>query len=609
MGRYGALSQGADSMQIVKIELQNFRSHRSTKLDLGELTMVSGQNNSGKSTIADAIEFALTGRCRGTDEGGKGAASLIATGEKQAAVTIELRSKQAQKGDNARLTRTVTPRGVSVELTHGKRTYIGAQVQEFLDEHGYDKDVLTAALRVGRFFDLRAGDQKELLATLLKPDAVKMPEDLLQDLIGFGAPVDAEELTLEELREIHDSAVATRAECSAVLKVIGEPVAPQWEPGAPKLADVNKQLGDLRRQQNAKIAEQTRIADKWDGENQRRLELPQIIKGAKTFILDEETEQKAIASLAHETERTAAAAALTEINRRVLETEKELKKPVPEKCPTCGAAFDGEAHYDRLHASLKADRSRIPALTDKLNAYYESGQARDMLRQHRTAATDLERHEKELKALGVATELPMEVEALQKEIDALEERIEKGQAVASKLSALQNAQDTYEVAMKEHRTREEQREAADKVAKWAGPNGAQAQITDGKLPAFVNAINKTLEAFGYGCNIEMEPYRISVRRVGGDQSFELALLSESELWRFSMGFQSALAKASGVNLAVFDRADVLISDNRETALRTLASAGLDQAIVIASTEAKPKLPPIFTVFNLTLSNDGQTQVD
>jgi len=39
--------------------------------------MCVGQNYSGKSTILDAICYALKGVCRGTDEGGRGADKLV----------------------------------------------------------------------------------------------------------------------------------------------------------------------------------------------------------------------------------------------------------------------------------------------------------------------------------------------------------------------------------------------------------------------------------------------------------------------------------------------------------------------------------------------------
>lgn len=75
--------QGSSTTQgptIVGLETENFRTYGHRKLDLrGEfrIHVVHGQNGSGKSSIAEAIEFAITGRLRRLgDTGGKYAETL-----------------------------------------------------------------------------------------------------------------------------------------------------------------------------------------------------------------------------------------------------------------------------------------------------------------------------------------------------------------------------------------------------------------------------------------------------------------------------------------------------------------------------------------------------
>ena len=49
-------------MQITKLKIRNFRSIKSLDIELGDTTVLIGQNNAGKSAILDAIRIVLTRR-------------------------------------------------------------------------------------------------------------------------------------------------------------------------------------------------------------------------------------------------------------------------------------------------------------------------------------------------------------------------------------------------------------------------------------------------------------------------------------------------------------------------------------------------------------------
>ena len=46
-------------MYITKLELQNFRSFEHETIELDDITVFVGENNTGKSTIMDAIKFVI----------------------------------------------------------------------------------------------------------------------------------------------------------------------------------------------------------------------------------------------------------------------------------------------------------------------------------------------------------------------------------------------------------------------------------------------------------------------------------------------------------------------------------------------------------------------
>ncbi len=49
-------------MRITRIHIENFRSIRNLEMDLGDATVLIGQNNAGKTAILDAVRIVLTRR-------------------------------------------------------------------------------------------------------------------------------------------------------------------------------------------------------------------------------------------------------------------------------------------------------------------------------------------------------------------------------------------------------------------------------------------------------------------------------------------------------------------------------------------------------------------
>ena len=83
-------------MHIKSLTLKNIRSYAEQKITFPQgIVLLSGDIGSGKSTILQAIEFALFGAQRGVLD----ASTLLRHGEKHAEVTLDL--------DNIKITRTV----------------------------------------------------------------------------------------------------------------------------------------------------------------------------------------------------------------------------------------------------------------------------------------------------------------------------------------------------------------------------------------------------------------------------------------------------------------------------------------------------------------------
>jgi len=54
-------------MQITGLRLTNWLTHRSLTLSFPPMILIAGPNDSGKSSVADAISFAITGTLRRVD--------------------------------------------------------------------------------------------------------------------------------------------------------------------------------------------------------------------------------------------------------------------------------------------------------------------------------------------------------------------------------------------------------------------------------------------------------------------------------------------------------------------------------------------------------------
>ena len=82
-------------MKIDSITLQNFRcfEHLDLKLDK-PINFIFGPNASGKSTIAEAMEVALTGRCNGVNSNWRDRVALVWHGADQFKVELELNGEK-----------------------------------------------------------------------------------------------------------------------------------------------------------------------------------------------------------------------------------------------------------------------------------------------------------------------------------------------------------------------------------------------------------------------------------------------------------------------------------------------------------------------------------
>jgi DNA repair exonuclease SbcCD ATPase subunit len=143
-------------MKIKSLHLVNFRIYEEIVIELADINIFSGDNGGGKTTIREAIEFLLTGRCQWTDARGVGKEELIRTGAAELMVEADI--------EGIGLVRRSIPGGLSIEGWTGT----SADQQKILFQQlGADADTITAVLNSTYFLALEDAEQANMIFNLM----------------------------------------------------------------------------------------------------------------------------------------------------------------------------------------------------------------------------------------------------------------------------------------------------------------------------------------------------------------------------------------------------------------------------------------------------------
>lgn len=140
-------------MKISNIKLINFRSHRMSEISFDkDINFVFGSNGSGKTSILEAISWALLGRNSRTDKRGAGSNRLITKGEGRSMVELEV-------DEVGKITRSI-PHSLEVEGVEGNKT---EKQNAILEGIGISEDKIYSALNSSEFLDLKSKEKKAFL--------------------------------------------------------------------------------------------------------------------------------------------------------------------------------------------------------------------------------------------------------------------------------------------------------------------------------------------------------------------------------------------------------------------------------------------------------------
>jgi len=608
---------------LTRLLLEGFTSHEHTEITFTEpITVITGPEGAGKSSVGHGIEWGLTGASRSTDAGGHGYESLIGpTGAMK--VGLEFSTQHGSHGP-LQVLRSAGPKGTDLAVAGWKggiKILEGKMLERLGTNGGVTKDQIHALMSSVRFFSLSTNDQKRLLV-----DSLGLDFDLagLIELMRDHPKASEFVLTLQDFAGGLDDQTGVR------LLTALEKAAREERTGANREVDtLTKQLEDKAK---VDLPEGVTVKDKAMAESQLRglrTERDKLLREqtqASAQVANRQRLEKEIATLGkrHDTtkaeltrlgpvkeapkqdvsavgevdsevrdltsQRRGYEKQFADLNARCEVNEGALKRfeESPGQCvvlPTlkCAASKEGSAHLTGLRTTISTQQAELKVLEAKIE---EITGTIESLAERRAKLT------KPVKAEGPTqgeidllnanlTTLGSEIDTksaalsaiiksqsaaskgLAEKIPALDERIEKGEALIAlivRAEATQEGQDEKTQALAEAT---ERAETLDALVAELGPKGVVSRLVQERLGGFVETANRTAQTITggeYELSLIHEPdLAVLVTRAGSDGRLPVSL-SDSEQIRMGAAIQVALAERIGFPLVVIDRVETLVTD-------------------------------------------------
>lgn len=580
-------------MKISAITLTNWRNHLQTKIvDLGAINYFVGANGAGKSSILDAIAFAMTGVCRGVDEGGRGADALKTqiTGGPKASTAVTLKTSAGE-----------IVRGVG----QGPRSQAHMAIRQQL---GLDDRFLrvvsapTNLLRLDRkkqeevFFALaggavdRAAVEKVLADCGIKNDLAEIAERILTPA--------GRESYLSYLKERRPAIKREIAEL-VYAPVEGLPKAnPTVRQTLEKTAaSLNSDINRIRAEVQAAESSRRHLED-LRRQQQSRLDAVGAID--KAGIMSAEQVESARASLARsaelrgQREKLDADIAKLAMEAGNIKREAERIKAIGGTCSKCLQAIAAD-HSEKVLAEMwekyKTSKTDWDLAKVTQNALLLETDDRAILEK-------LSRHERAVQQNAVISSAAAGVQQSLADIDAkladlpleyedwrpLDQNL---LAIVDQIKELTRAEAEEQRANRVNMTRtgfEDDLAEFELLIKTVGPGGPiqQMMAADG-VAEFVGMVQKNGERLGVGqIDIAFGPWQIMLN----GRPIELA--SASEEWRVAAAFGIAFAVKAKASFVCLDGAEIIRGDNRDLLQALVLDSGLEQIFVAAAIDEAPE---------------------
>ncbi len=626
-------------MKISSLHLYNFLSHQDSMLALDAISSVRGENGSGKTSIEQALEMLYTGRSDSTDDKGSGLRDLIRRSEDKCAITAEITDATLLGGRTAKMRCSITEKsGRTIIIKDpADESWTGS---EFLSMLALKREVLDCLINSRYFIGMDDARQKKLLYGIILPATVDWDAWVQPAMNECELRVDWSLKAFDLMGLAYQAAYDERKAINRKLKDWREP-----DPVAVSEMDaqaIRARLKERQDQRTQLALDRQKLVDKWqrgqDASGRLQTKLAALEAKLKTDQERKETAQfallgkaalKAAQALAAGAEKAKQIDAEIEQNNADLRAARKALATFSDasdagKCSMCTRPITDEqiiAIGGQLAAPIAKMQERDHKLQDDRKALGDFAGGQQAVEAHKQA-------EKDLALIGShIAEIEGEIESVQAEIKQaaevtqpntaeidikiadLDTRIEKGNTALTEAIQADTKRQAYTAAMDAKKKLDAKKELLEKLVDYWGPKGIQGKLLDQHVGGFEGSMNKVLANWGFAAHLSFEPYQFGVSFAGKEQVYALRCISKSQKAMFSIAFQVALAKVSGLNFVVVDEADMFLDANRGQLYRGLVAAKLDQVIVLQS-DLRREIPKvansIFYLLSLDRSGDVPT---
>lgn len=594
-------------MKIIDITIRQFLGLESLDLHLqAPINVIIGENEAGKSSIRDAIQWYFTGQARGLKTQQEQAA-LIRDGGKAAEVSLTF-------ADGRTGTRRKTPKSPS--------TFSGPEDLGLTIWPGILCDPFT-------FLDWPDAQRRELLFQVipgLNPAAAEIAKRLFvlcdeEDSVPF------RKLTLD-LGEIAATKGFKAAETEAITKrreakrlrddfQVEEPadraIIGETEYILPDISEAEVQGGlvKLRAERDKLLTKRGKV----EGEIEK---LPQLESelAAMEEDLPEPPDPEAIEKLENALKINRPILEELIAGNQALETGK-ADQVWPALCPVfSGAGLEcpkagtvavpgtpshGPAKVEKLKADLKEQQEEVATRETELKAAQDRQVEFDLFQ---AAHQELSAKVEKLKSQKANSEATA---ALDNSIASLDARLARGQDLLYAVSDFWRRKAEAEKAQEKIGQVEAEVTLYDTLAKALAPDGLPSRL----IAEALGPVNDLLDV----ASVHLFPGRSLALTEGLDIELSgcpFATLSNSAKFRVGVVFQYVLAKLAQARLLVIDEADLLDPSNRTALIDFLLEIqpDFDTIIIFAtSQEAKPSSIPEIQIWWLESGRIGPVETD
>ena len=635
-------------MKIERITLQDFKCFEDMNIRFTKpVNLIFGENASGKTTIAQAIALALTGRVNGQNGGGSDRRPLVRHDAAEFAVSVSL----SQNGVPGRLEHyDLTQYASAKESTDPEALFQGLKT---------NRETLGALLETTGFLSLHPDEKKRILFELLpdlKVDGSNMARHLAAWLKARPEMFAKHDITPAEdllgmlaspatLEEAYDQAYEERRIARRELKIMGD--SPRLPRGLTReqletsLNGKREELSSL----HVAIGETKGMAEGERRQIERELAtIAQELERLETLLRDADPEEIETRLDDLEKERLAVGKEIQSLKEDYAALQRETGKLLArqeqeEKNREKAKTFTGHCPvFPEVICKTKAVTARITAVVADQNGNDAAIEAQtkktnDVVRLFREKEETLNQMNGGIAA--AKNTLARLTEAQRKEGDLREKRRELNAVLAAvgEDKAAETERLKERIVLLQGQIREESEllaalEKAERIralevranklevlTQAFSPKGIMSELMQSaaaSLMTLANGLMGELTVNRYALEIDFEEgFRIFLCDYEKSCRTEVNLISASERFRVGIVLQAVLSELVGLRFMVIDGIDVLDQTNRGFFFQFLRKAlsRFDQIIGFCTTgQQAPKNPGLPEVDFFLLANRQLRQI-